>query len=228
MRLPIGNLRNSILLRLMGREDAGPGANSSTPNCLAVGHRRSPRAGAPLSSRDDGCAVSWFCSTSPQNRLQGDLIMNAAPQPVSPGVAGRGRSEGDRVEVVADRERQRVIIQSPRGISEVILERLTGTWPAAVLVELRLKGLESLTVSGGEWTVQAAVPAGNDRGGIRQWVPPDEQVVLTANDPLWLDLKLLPEQDNETVGGFEWTIPWGLRQANPRQIRVNFIDFYRS
>lgn len=154
--------------------------------------------------------------------------MNAVPNHVSPAVAGRGGSEGDRVEVETDGDWQHVIISSPRGISEVTLDRLTGTWPAKVLVELRLKGLESLTVSGGGWTVQAAVPTGSDGGGIRQWVPPDEQVVLTANDPLWLELRRLPPPENEAVGGFEWTIPWGLRQANPRQIRVNFIDFYRS
>lgn len=154
--------------------------------------------------------------------------MNAVPKRVSPRVAGRGRSEGDRVEIAADGDRHHVIIHSPRGISEVTLERLTETWPAKVVVELRLKGLESLTVSASDWTVQAAVPAGPDRGGIRQWIPPDEQVMLTANDPLWLDLRTLPPPENEIVGGFAWTIPWGLQQANPRQIRVNFIDFYRS
>lgn len=154
--------------------------------------------------------------------------MNAAPNHVSPRVAGRGRSEGDRVEIVVNGNRHRVIIHSPRGISEVTLERLTETWPDTLVVELRLKGLESLTVSGGDWTVQATVPTGPDRGDIRQWVPPDEPVMLTANDPLWLDLRTLPPRTNKTVAGFEWTIPWGLQQANPRHIRVNFIDFYRS
>jgi hypothetical protein len=159
--------------------------------------------------------------------------MNATRNPGIPRVAGRGRSDGDRVEVEADGDRHRVILHSPRGISEVTLERLAETWPTTVVVQMRLKGLESLTVSGGEWIVQGAVSSGSDRGGIRQWVPADEPggeepVVLTANDPLWLDLKTLPPPRGETVGGFEWTIPWGLRQANPRQIRVNFIDFYRS
>lgn len=159
--------------------------------------------------------------------------MSAAWKPGNPRVAARGRSEGDRVEVEADGARQWVIIHSPRGISRVTLERLTETWPESVVIQLRLIGLESLTVSGGGWTVQAAVSEGDDRVGIRQWAPSDEQggdeqVVLTANDPLWLGLRRLPPPREGAVGGFEWTLPWGLRQANPRQILVNFIDFYRS
>jgi hypothetical protein len=159
------------------------------------------------------------------------------------GVTGRGRSDGDRVEVEVHGDQHLVIIHSPRGISEVTLQRLGETWPERVVVQMRLKGLESLTVSGGEMAVQAAVSTGRDRAAIRQWPVPDEQVALTAdeqvaltadeqvaltaNDPLWLDLRIIPGGQAETVRGFEWTVPWGLQQVNPRELRVNFIDFYR-
>jgi hypothetical protein len=92
---------------------------------------------------------------------------------------------------------------------------------------MRLKGLENLTVSAGELAVQAAVSSGGGQSMIRQWPDRDEQVELTANDPLWLDLRVIPAPRAEAPEGFEWTVPWGLRQANPRQIQVNFIDFYR-
>jgi hypothetical protein len=143
------------------------------------------------------------------------------------GVAGRGRSAGDRVDVEVLGDQYRVIIHSPRGISEVTLQRLGESWPERVVVEMRLKGLESLTVSGGEMGVQAAVSTGVDRATIRQWPVSDEQVALTANDPLWLDLRMIPRVPAQTGGGFEWTVPWGLRQANSPELRVNFIDFYR-
>jgi hypothetical protein len=143
------------------------------------------------------------------------------------GVTGRGRSDGDRVEVEVHGDQHLVIIHSPRGISEVTLQRLGETWPERVVVQMRLKGLESLTVSGGEMAVQAAVSTGRDRAAIRQWPVPDEQVALTANDPLWLDLRIIPGGRAETVRGFEWTVPWGLQQVNPCELRVNFIDFYR-
>lgn len=145
----------------------------------------------------------------------------------SPRLAGRGRSEGDRVEVVVEPDRHRVIIHSTRGISAVTLECLGEKWPEHVVVQMRLKGLENLTVSAGELAVQAAVSSGGGQSMIRQWPDRDEQVELTANDPLWLDLRVIPAPRDEAPEGFEWTVPWGLRQANPRQIRVNFIDFYR-
>jgi len=142
-------------------------------------------------------------------------------------VSGTGKSADDRVRVRVEQDQQIVTIESPRGISEVILQRLDDHWPAHVIIRLQLRGLEELTIEGGGLVVKGVVSETGATPRLRQWIPPDESVVLTANDPLWLDLKGPPVGLVPPIPGFEWVLPWGFQRANPERIRVAFVDFFR-
>ena len=148
-------------------------------------------------------------------------------EPQLPRISGTGKFRDDSVLIAVDSDRHTVTIQSPRGISEVILHRLAAQWPERVVVRLHLKGLEDLTVEGGGVIVRGAVSREPETNQIRQWVSPDESVVLTANDPFWLDLRVEGGVQGEHRNGFQWTLPWGHRRANPTRVRVAFVDFFR-
>jgi hypothetical protein len=67
------------------------------------------------------------------------------------------KRKGDSVEVRADKARAVFGVKSPFGISQAVIERREATWPKAVVLRLRLKGLSNFRASNGKTTVNAAV-----------------------------------------------------------------------
>lgn len=63
----------------------------------------------------------------------------------------------DAVTVWTEKDRTVVAVKSPFGISQAVLERLRDTWPKAIVLRLRLKGLSSFRASTGKMTLDAAL-----------------------------------------------------------------------
>jgi hypothetical protein len=143
------------------------------------------------------------------------------------------RKADDAVAVGGDRERTTFDVKSPSGISRAVIERTGDAWPKAVVVRLRLKGLERLKVSAG--TVAVGVAAGVRDGKVeaRQWVPDKDETPLAADDPRRLAVRVLGKDGKAAAGvpldggHFEVTLPAAFLRDNPKALTVEWVDFYR-
>jgi hypothetical protein len=140
----------------------------------------------------------------------------------APAVVAEGYGEATTIEVQAGQPMV-VDVQSPRGIDRCVLKRTGDHWPEQVVLRLHLKGLESLSVAAGEtslaWAVEYAGEAGSPR--IRQanvGFPGGAKIVTRPNVA-----PRIPLED----GYFEIEIPARLLQQDPRELRLQWVDFYR-
>jgi hypothetical protein len=143
------------------------------------------------------------------------------------------RRNDDSVEVRADRDKAVFAVTSPFGISQAVIERQEDTWPKAVVLRLRLKGLSSFRASNGKIRVDAAVSIEEGKTQVRLWKDGKEDAPLDEKSPLWMDVRIggdgkpareLPLKD----GYFEVTLPRALFEGNPKSVTLNWIDFYRN
>lgn len=123
-------------------------------------------------------------------------------------------------------------VHSPTGIGSANIERTAARWPEKVSMELRLKGLESLTLSTSSLKLEASVSS--QTGDVRLWKDGDEASQLTAKSPYWIALskKSLahPSRDGSgsSAGFFEMQLPKIVLESNPKSFRLQWIDFYRN
>lgn len=124
-------------------------------------------------------------------------------------------------------------IRGGRGIGEATIRLSEGAWPEDMILRAYLSGLESLKISSGNVTLAASVQShsGNqvllnlDRDG-------KEGPQLGLDSPYWMEIRLR-DADGKSAAGlppkggwFEMKIPSALL-AGARELKVNWIDFYR-
>ena len=141
------------------------------------------------------------------------------------------KRDTDKVEVKVEKDQAVLSLHSPFGISHAVIERTGEKWPNTVMLRLHLKGLESLRVTNGKVTLDAAVSSHDDTQ--RLWKDSKENSPLDANSPYWMEIlmfdgdghpaKTIPLKD----GYFEIQLPKAFFEDNPKSITVNWIDFYR-
>lgn len=141
------------------------------------------------------------------------------------------KRDTDKVEVKVEKDKTVLSLHSPFGISQAVIERTGEKWPITVMLRLHLKGLESLRVTNGNVTLEAAVSSHDDTQ--RLWKDGKEDSPLDANSPYWMEIlmfggdgkpaKTIPLKD----GYFEMQLPKAFFEDNPKSITVNWIDFYR-
>jgi hypothetical protein len=144
------------------------------------------------------------------------------------------KHKDDTVEVKAEKDKALFIIKSPFGISQADIEREGEKWPDAVLLRLHLKGLESFRASNSKVRLDAAVGTQEGKVKVRLWKDGKEDAPLDEKSPLWTDIRIvggdgkpakaLPLKD----GYFEVALPRAFFEGNPKEITVNWIDFYRG
>jgi hypothetical protein len=138
------------------------------------------------------------------------------------------------VEVRADKDKTVFSVKSPFGISQAVIERQEDTWPKAVGLRLRLKGLESFRASNGKVRVDAAVSIREGKTQVRMWTDGKEDAPLDEKSLLWLDVRIvggdgkpgreLPLKD----GYFDVVLPRAFFEGKPKSITLQWIDFYRG
>ncbi len=141
------------------------------------------------------------------------------------------KRDTDKVEVHVEKDKTVLSLHSPFGISHAVIERTGEKWPITMMLRLHLKGLESLRVTNGNVTLEAAVSSHDDTQ--RLWKDGKEDSPLDANSPYWMEIlmfggdgkptKTIPMKD----GYFEMQLPKAFFEGNPKSITVNWIDFYR-
>jgi hypothetical protein len=101
------------------------------------------------------------------------------------------KRKDDTVEVRADKEKTVFGVKSPFGISQAVIEREAETWPAAVVLRLHLKGLESFRASNGKVTVDAAVSSQEGQMKVRIWKDGKENAPLNEKNPFWTVIRIV-------------------------------------
>jgi hypothetical protein len=144
------------------------------------------------------------------------------------------RRADDRVDVKAEKDKVSFSVHSPFGISQAVIERGGEKWPGAVVLRLRLKGLENLRASSGKVKLDVAVAVQDGKPKVRVWQDGKEDAPLDERSPLWVDIRVLAGDGNPAGelplkdGYFEITLPRAFFEGNPRSITLNWIDFYRN
>lgn len=139
----------------------------------------------------------------------------------------------DTVEVRRDKDKTLLIMKSPVGISQAIIQRASAQWPAAVVVRLHLKGLERFRASNGTVAVEAAVAMAEGELRVRRWKG-NEIAIRDETSPLWTAIRVIgadgkPAQEIPLADGyFDVTLPKALFEGNPKSITLTWIDFYRN
>lgn len=136
----------------------------------------------------------------------------------------------DRVDVKSKDDEKMFVIRSPFGISNATIERTSEQWPEKVVIQLRLKGLESFKLSTDKLKLEASVSSHD--GGVRLWNDGKDSP-LDSKSPYWMDIKVLNSDGEATKtlplkdGYFEMEVPRKFFEGNPRSFKADWIDFYR-
>jgi hypothetical protein len=144
------------------------------------------------------------------------------------------KRKDDTVEVRADKQKTLLVVKSPFGISQAVIERLDETWPKTVVLRLHLKGLENFRVATGKVRIDAAASVRDGKAKARQWKDGKEDAPLDEKSPLWMDIRILGSDGKPATalplkdGYFEVTLPRALFDGNPKAMTVSWIDFYRT
>ena len=142
----------------------------------------------------------------------------------------------DGIEVAAQAERTVFTVVSPRGIGAATVQRRQPHWPAAVVLRLRLRGLESLTIAADQVTLGVSVsssPPHTARLHLSQAGQQGEKAI-DRNSRYWTEVRVLeadgkPARGLPSEGGcFELQLPAQLLATNPKMIEIRWIDFYRN
>lgn len=142
------------------------------------------------------------------------------------------KRENDRVDVNAEKNKVVLSVHSPFGISNAVIERADKKWPDAVVLRLRLKGLENFSVSNDTVKLEASVS--NQDGKVRLWKDGKEDLPLDIKNPYWMEIQMVGSDGKpaKTIplkdGYFELQLPKAFFEGNPKSITLNWIDFYRN
>ena len=140
--------------------------------------------------------------------------------------------EGTKATIIATEAQTTIDIRCERGIGSCELARTTDKWPTNIVLNLRLRGLESLQVAHGnsalEWSVRSSAPHESTcsyRSGKRV-------TTLGPTDSLYSAVQLVGNKDNAAAGiplegYFAVTIPGKFLEGNPERLKVQWVDFYR-
>jgi hypothetical protein len=144
----------------------------------------------------------------------------------------------DRSEVLEESKRTIVSLQSPSGIGHGELHRTRDRWPEELVVRLRIRGLESLKIIADAQALGASVSSQSGEGQswkmrTRLWRSDNENTALDEKSPLWIRIRAFDANGraSESIpleeGYFELLLPIALLAANPKSIKLHWIDFYR-
>jgi len=142
--------------------------------------------------------------------------------------------ETDHVEVEVEKDKTVFTVSSPFGISQSVIERTEEKWPDAVVLRLKLNGLESFRVSNGKVTIDAAVSSNDDKQRVRLWKDSQEDSPLDSGSPYWMEIGMIGGDGKGAQriplkkGCFEMQLPKAIFDGNPKSLTVSWIDFYRS
>jgi SAM-dependent methyltransferase len=119
-------------------------------------------------------------------------------------------------------------ISSPSGIGAATIMPWNG-WPKKVVLKLRLRGLESLRVVAGEIDLRASLQSHGEHRQLLTVTANGQEKTIEESDIQVLDASGKPVQGLPGEGGcFEIELPGLLFEAQPKSMKIDWIDFYRQ
>lgn len=123
-----------------------------------------------------------------------------------------------------------VDVTSPFGIGRGVLRRQGDAWPSDVRLRLRVLGIEQLIIEAEEAKYSWAVSHGPERQTRMNRIGAEGSERVDPTDADWSPATTVLEADAEdgSVAYFEIRLPEPLFVGNPEEIRLQWVDFFRT
>ena len=137
-------------------------------------------------------------------------------------------------------------VTDPRGINGLTARLIAGEWPAEIIIRLRLRGLEQLTIQYGDLTIATGVSSSGAPAALTISTVDEAGTVQSASpsaDIYYPDISLVTPNGTVAVGPlaagerpvfplpegstFEITMPPHFFHDAPDSFSIQWIDFYR-
>ena len=146
------------------------------------------------------------------------------------------KRDDDRIDLVADADLAVLTVASPRGIGAATVQRRRPAWPAVMVLRMRLRGLESLTIAADQVTWGVSVSSSPPHTARLHFseTGSSQEKAIDSHSPYWTQVRELdavgkPACGLPPEGGcFELQLPPELLAKNPKAIEIRWIDFYRN
>ena len=171
--------------------------------------------------------LAWLHAQPPAESVtESGVATVAAP----PAFRVATQKKDDRIEVTATAERACFDIRCPSGIGGATITRTGDRWPATVVLRLHLRGLESITIAGGNVTLGASVASHGDHTRRVYRLESDKELPVEKGDPYWTEITLRSTDGRVPLkdGSFEIVLPSALFLGQPKSLTFRWIDFYRG
>lgn len=138
----------------------------------------------------------------------------------------------DGIAVAWEQEKRIYTVSSPSGIGSGTIIR-SGSWPSSVVLRLKLRGLESLTIRAGDLVWSASVLSHGNHEQLLSVRREGREAKVKPADPLWTEIVAVDAGGKATSGSageggyFEVPLPAALLESQPRMLELQWIDFYR-
>ena len=111
-------------------------------------------------------------------------------------------------------------IISPTGIGSAAIERISGQWPARIVMRLHVKGLESFQFLYGDTRIDVSVSSHGDNAVHEVYEQPGKMGAASPGDPYWIAV-------TPGAGYFDLEAPADFLKSGESKFTIEWIDFYR-
>ena len=124
-------------------------------------------------------------------------------------------------------------IKSDFGIGSALFTLVSGSMPDTILIDLHLKGLESLIITSSEITVTASMSSSDAFFQIsnQKIITSSAEYPISPIHPLWMQIEIISSQAKNTIplteGYFEVLLPKEFIQQTGSTFEIKWVDFYR-
>ena len=132
--------------------------------------------------------------------------------------------------IVVTRSRQGVVVDitSPFGTGRGVIRRLGEKWPAQIRIRLNLRGLELFRAVNDtidlRWSVSHK-PDHRTRLSLRTGT---DTKILKTDSPYWTTVGVAGDNKENAPEYFEVSLPANLFSGNPRELKLQWVDFFRG
>ena len=136
-------------------------------------------------------------------------------------------STGTTILPFDDAVESRIDIYSESGIGEAIFWIMDKKSVDDMVLRLHLRGLEQLTLTLSDHTVQASVSSHGDNAVRESLVTADGvETPISPDSPFWIEI-VASDLDDGMPAFFDVELPAGLVNSDNSMFRLKWIDFYR-